>query len=351
MKFKRKPVILLIFVLLIGAFFLGPRPNYPDYTPEIAPVQLTLLEVENHIATVDQAEEGLRPGNGSIFEWANGQPEQTEYCVLFLHGFTAVPFAGSPGARDFARRYGCNYYAPRLYAHGIEGQDAFKDLSPADLINSAKEALAIARILGKKTIVVGSSTGCTLAAYLAAYNPDYVHSMLFFSPNIDLAAATSKMLLWPWGKQIARLVIGGDYRTVENIKGKYYADYWYVTYHIDGLLALKYLIQETMREKVFEKIQQPLYLGYYYRDEEHKDEAVSIPRMKDFFAQVGTPEEQKRIEAVGEAGGHIMLSNLQCDSVAAVCQRAYAFAEDVLRLLPVAPREVAAVDSLPVDSE
>jgi pimeloyl-ACP methyl ester carboxylesterase len=344
MRFRRKHVIVLILVLLLGGFALGPRPDYPEYTPEIVPGTLAIHEVEAVIQNAEAAQKDLKPGNQAFIRWAGEPAVATEYCLLFVHGFSASPVAGTPVATEFADRYGMNYYAPRLKGHGLASEESFADLSPAEMINSVKEALAISRVLGRKTIVIASSTGCTLAAYLAAYNPEYVESMLLFSPNIDLADKTSALLLMPWGLQLARMVVG-RYREVESLIGTPSEPFWTTKYRVEGLLALKYLIRETMQEEVFTKIRQPLYLGYYFQDEENCDKTVSIPAMKDFFEQISTPEEQKRIEAIGE-GAHVMLSDIQCPDVESVKKRAFSFAEEVLGLAPVPEEKKMKIDSL-----
>jgi pimeloyl-ACP methyl ester carboxylesterase len=349
MKLKRKHYFIIVLIGLTMTFLLGPKPHYPDYNGKISPVDIPIDQIESYITERESKVELLKPNNASFFQWANGSPQQTEYAVVFLHGFSASPAAGTPVATDFARRYGCNLYAPRIAGHGLNTEDSFSELSPADMVNSAKEALAIGKIIGKKTILIGSSTGCTLGAYLAAESPEYVNSMLFFSPNIELASKTSNMLVLPWGALMVRLFIG-KYRTVKSLVGTPAEAYWTTKYRTEGLVALKYMLRETMTEATFKKINQPVYVGYYYKDEDHKDETVSIPAMKEFYAQLGTPAAMKRIEAIPEAGAHVMLSDIQCLDVDKVSSHACAFAEEILGMKPVGTQAVVENDTLIEDA-
>ena len=55
-----------------------------------------------------------------------------------------------------------------------------------DLIHEAKEAIAIAKAIGDKVIVIGCSTGATLTLYLAAKDQDLA-GLILLSPNIGWA--------------------------------------------------------------------------------------------------------------------------------------------------------------------
>lgn len=327
-----------ILLLLVLVFFLGPKPSYPDYSPAIDATELrqSLSELQQEVAKREAQIPNLKKDNGSLFLWADSLPQQTEYCLLFLHGFSASPKAADPVMVDFAKRYGMNLFAPLLAGHGINSKESFVDLSPADLINSAKEAFRVAKRMGKKVIVSGSSTGCTLGIYLSAHNPDFADALMLYSPNIDLAASSSKVLLWPWGKQIASL-LSGKYFQYEKLIGTPNEQYWTTTYRMEGLQALKYLISETMTEEVFSKINVPVMVGYWYKNEEIHDETVSIPRMKDFYAQVQTPANQKQMLTFPDVNSHVLLCDLQCQDVDDVFEKSVDFAENILRLTSVTP--------------
>ena len=65
-----------------------------------------------------------------------------------------------------------------------------------------------------------------------------------------------------------------------------------------------------MRPEVFQRITAPVFMGYYYKNEEEQDKVVSIPAMLRMFDQLGTPEDKKQKVAFPEAGDHVIISHL-----------------------------------------
>ena len=326
---KRYLIPLLLLLALTIAFFTGPKPDYPSFTGKIEALNMSLAETEAFVAQKHTGVENFKAGNESYILWADSTKQKTEYSVVYLHGFSASPMEGDPIHKEFAQRYGANLYVPCLAKHGILDKESFKDLTPKDLINSAKEAIAIGNILGEKVIVLSCSTGGTLSAYLAAENPEMIDAQIAFSPNIDLADPTSELLTLPWGLPLAQQVSGSEYRHVpipENC-----APYWTMDYRLEGIIALKALIEETMYPDIFKKIKQPLFVGYYYKDEENRDKTVSIPAMKTFFEEINTPADKKVIHAFPN-GAHVMLSPLQSRNLDAVRKEIFGFAENILGL-------------------
>lgn len=322
----------MIFAILgVVVFFLGPRVNFKAVDPTPITYDIPLDGLDDYIHDKESEISNIKPGNKARIVWADSI-QKTEYSVIYLHGFSASHEEGAPLHTDFASRYGANLYLPRLYDHGIDSDDTFKGLLPEDLINSAKEAIAIGRLLGDKVILMTCSTGGTLGAILAPYD-ESIHSMFMYSPNIDVYDTNSDLITGPWGRQLLKLVMGGEYNKVS------YSDtakkYWTPTYHTDGLVALKWLIDQEMTKDNFAKLDLPIYLGYYYKNEEHQDNVVSVPRMLEFYDQVSTPNEAKRKEAFPEAGRHVVTSYVFSKDIENVIQKSFDFAEEVLELIPV----------------
>lgn len=329
---KRLLKWILIFVIFATAvYFLGPRVHFKPVDKSPITFDIPLSTLNDYIADQESQVSDLKPNNEAKIIWADSSFTKTEFAVVYLHGFSASREEGAPLHTDFAKRYGLNLYMPRLYDHGRASDDTFKSLLPEDLINSAKEAIAIGKLLGDKVILLTCSTGGTLGAILAPYD-DAIHSMYLYSPNIDLYDTNSDLMLMPWGRQILKLVMGGSYNHVQyNDTAK---KYWSETYHTDGLIALKYLIKKEMTKKNFGKIEMPVYLGYYYKDNDSQDKVVSVPRMLDFYDQISTPTEHKRIKAFPNAGRHVITSYVFSEDLENVQVEAYRFAEEVLGLKP-----------------
>ena len=201
-------------ILLLGVFaLLGPKVSYDAFDNKPINLGIGIDNIEKYIKDKEAKEEGIKPDNESQIIWADSA-KQTEYAVVYLHGFSASQGEGMPVHTDFAKRYGCNLFLPRLAFHGLEDKDAFKNFTPKELVNSAKEAIAVGKTLGKKVILMSCSTGGTLSVYLAANNPE-ISSLLLFSPNIDIADKRSGLLTGPWGSQMVKLIENGDYHSWE----------------------------------------------------------------------------------------------------------------------------------------
>ncbi|MFT5169033.1 MAG: esterase/lipase [Saprospiraceae bacterium] len=319
-------------IILLAGFLLGPKPKYESFDGKLLSLDIPLTGLIDYITAKEAKITNLKPDNQSRIVWADGIAK-TEYSVVYLHGFSASPKEGDPIHQEFAKRYGANLYIPRLSGHGIQDDDAFKNLNPKDLIDSAKEAIAIGQILGDKVILMSCSTGGTLALYLAAANPDTFAGLVMYSPNIDIYDAKSELLTIPWGQQIASAIIG-EHRTMTHNKGTERENYWTYTYNTQGLICLKYLIEHTMTETILSKVKLPYFLGYYYKNEEDSDHVVSIDQMKWFHKISATPDDQKRLIAFPEVGNHVMTSSMLSKDLESVRKESFAFAEAVLGLKP-----------------
>lgn len=328
-KFKKRYIP---FIILLVAMFLGPRQKYPAFDAQIQDINLSINDLENYVHTKESIIKGLKPDNESRIIWADSTKQRTEYAVVYLHGYSASPMEGDGVHQQFAERYGCNLYLARLAGHGIEEAEPLLNVTSHDWVESAKEAIKIGGLLGKKVIVMSSSTGATLGVYLAAENPDKIYAQIMYSPNFGLANKSAKVLLWPWGMQVGRMINGGKYRTA-NFEGGTHP-YWTVKQRLEGVAALQHLINYAATDRVFEKIKHPYFIGYYYKNESEKDKAVSIPRMKHFYEKTATPDDQKRIVAIPTVGDHCMVSTYRSADLQAVRQQTYLYAEEVLGLSP-----------------
>jgi len=139
-----------------------------------------------------------------------------------------------------------------------------------------EHALAVGRQLGDKVILMGTSTGGTLALQLAYTYPDEVAALVLCSPNIAINDANAWLLNDPWGLQIAHLVTGSDYIISKEDYGPLWRQYWYPKYRTEAAVALEELVETTMKKENFAKVTQPVGLFYFYKDETHQDSTVKV---------------------------------------------------------------------------
>jgi esterase/lipase len=110
--------------------------------------------------------------------------QRTRYAIVHLHGFSATRQETAPLAELVAEGLGANLFEARLTGHG-RAKMGLHEVTAEDWIDDAAEALAIGSRLGDKVIVMGTSTGATLALAMAGHEAagDVSHLVLL-SPNI-----------------------------------------------------------------------------------------------------------------------------------------------------------------------
>ena len=322
-------IISIIGALLITLYALGPRTPRPVLDSSLPMVPSGLARLEQAIQESEQSFPNIKPDNESRIVWFDSSHTKTEYALVYLPGFTASYAEGDPIHKDFARRYGCNLYLPRLYGHGLADDDVYKEFSPDSLLASAAHALAVGQQLGEKVILMSCSTGSTLSLLLAAAHPE-IAGLITYSPNIEVKNSSMRLLTYPWGVYIGRLAVGGKYREYD--ESAEYKKYWYTRYRVEGLAGLQTLLENGMTPETFSKVQQPLFMGYYYKNEAEQDDVVSVPAMLSMYAQLGTPEALKRKVAFPNVGKHALASRITSLDIGSVEAETFRFAEEVLGL-------------------
>jgi alpha-beta hydrolase superfamily lysophospholipase len=331
-KFYRFLAYIVLIVVII--YLMGPKPPEVELNKDLPSISASIGNIEDYII---QKEEGLdiKEDNESRIIWGNDSlKERTSYTLLYLHGFSASWYEGYPSNVEFAKYFGCNAYFPRLASHGIETEDALIDMTPDNLWESAKEALMVARTLGRKVIIMSTSTGGTLALKLASDFPEYVDGIILYSPNIRINEKYAFLLSKPWGLQIGRKSNGGDYRVVESDTDKETCKYWYCKYRMEAPVFLQQLVEETMKKTTWENVNDPVFLGYYYKDEQNQDDVVKVDAMLKMFDHLGTPEDLKVKIAFPEAGNHVIANELLSSSYKEVFSETIKFGKEVLKLEP-----------------
>jgi pimeloyl-ACP methyl ester carboxylesterase len=319
-------VILLVFTVV---YFLGPRPSTPKYTTELPTIQASGPALDEYVAR-QEARFKIKPDNEARILWANDSSKAvTEYAVVYLHGFSASQEEGDPVHFDFAQKFGCNLYLSRLDAHGIDTSEQLVNFTADGVWQTAKEAFAIGKQLGKKVILLSTSTGGTLALKLAAEYPE-IAGLILLSPNIEINDPNAWLLNNHWGLQIARLV-KGRYNVVADTT-PVYAQYWNNRYRMEATVQLEELLESTMKASTFNKVTQPTLLLYYFKDEDHQDEVVKVSAMKRMFNQLGTPAALKRQVPIPNAGDHVLGSYVKSKDITAVQTECEKFAIEILKL-------------------
>lgn len=325
----RKKWLLAIPALLFVGYIAGPNPSTPVYRTDLPVLPSDAGELETRIKNMEAAHK-LKPDNQARIVWFNDSvKQQTEYAIVYLHGFSASQFEGAPTHTNIARKFGANLYLARLAEHGIDTSEALVNLSPEKYWESAKEALAIGKQLGRKLILMGTSTGGTNAIQLAATYPDDVHALILLSPNIAINDPNAWLLNNPWGLQVAKLVLGSPYRYSSD-KRPMYNQYWNSPYRLEATVALEEMLETTMLPETFSKVKQPVLLLYYYKDEDNQDQVVKVSAMREMFQQLGTAPNLKKEIPMPLTGDHVIGSPFKSKDAAGVEREIEQFMKQVV---------------------
>jgi pimeloyl-ACP methyl ester carboxylesterase len=329
MTAKRFIKVTFPFLFLIGVYFLGPKPEQPEYNKSMPTVPTSGDELERYIAS-SESRHNLKPNNEAQVIWNDSTKQKTEYAIVYLHGFSASQMEGDPTHRTFAKRFGCNLFLPRLSDHGIDTTEALLFFTAERAWESAKEALAIGKQLGEKVILMSTSTGGTLALMLAAEFPQDVFALINLSPNIAINDPAAFLLNDPWGLQIARMVMGGDYRVTD--ANEEHAKYWNKKYRLESLTELEELVECSMNNELFARVTQPSLTLYFYKNEKEQDPQVSVSAMLEMHDHLGTPAGLKVCKAMPDAGAHVLGSALTSKDVQGVYWEIENFAIEKLKM-------------------
>lgn len=315
----------LVAILLI-IYFAGPKPIKPIYAKGL-PLVPELVALPTYVAA-QEAKQKIKPGNEAEIVWADSTKfEQTEYAIVYLHGFSASKEEGNPAYHYLAKALHANMYLARLADHGIDTIAPMQYFTAERLWESAKEAYVIGKQLGKKVIIVGTSTGGTLALQLAAAYSE-INSLVLMSPNIAINDKNAWLLNDPWGLQIARKVVGGDERKV-NGRTKAYKKFWYTNYRLESLVELEELLESAMTPDLFAQVKQPVLMLYYYKNEQQQDPVVRVDAMLKMFEELGSAQKQK--VAIPNAGNHVIGSAITSKDIEGVEQAMNGFIADRLK--------------------
>ncbi len=329
-----------IILLLLIAYIAGPKPPKPQFRNTVVMLPDSLSDLEYQINEAEKSVKGLKPDNQARIIWADSaKKEKTKVAFLYLHGFSASQEEGYPVHIDLAHEFSANLYLSRLSEHGTDnGDSTMINLTADNYVASAEKALAIAERLGDEIVVIGTSAGGALALFLASQHPE-IKALILYSPCIKLYDKTSVILDKPWGLQIARLANGGPIMRFK-AESEAHARYWQLNYRVEALVALQNLIDNTMNPKVFSKIKCPVFLGYYYKNENEQDHTVSVPAMLKMFDELGTPASLKEKEPFPEAGVHVIVSEIRTKDWKKVEIKTDEFLKNIVGLQEIHPISV-----------
>ena len=325
---KRYWIPALILIVLVVTYFLGPKPPNPEYGTKLPILPVDLRALENYIEEREK-QLPLREDNRARILWQQKEPEVTEYSVVYLHGFGGSYRDGYPVNVKIADTLEANIYLSRWAGHGMVPDEALENFSPEAAWNSAKEALAIGEKIGKKVIILSTSTGGTLAFQLAATYPDKVHALINLSPYIEDDTEGAFLLNTRWGYELAHLVSLGDHMKIEH-KKEIAAQYFDTVYPSEALVDLQVLLGTLISADTFREVNCPVLTLFYYESFMEEDDHVEVEVYPEVHHVLSTPDSLKKLVRLVEPRSHFLGSEIKSENTEVVVKEIVEFLREIL---------------------
>jgi pimeloyl-ACP methyl ester carboxylesterase len=206
------------------------------------PERLEILD--GYLAEKESRFSGIRKGCEKKVVWHDDERVQRDLAIVYIHGFSASRMETWPLCDRLAGANGANLFYTRLTGHGQDGE-AMARATVEDWLNDGMEAVAIGRRLGRKIILVGTSTGGTLATWLAAQPSvaPLIDRLVLLSPNYFPKNPMAAAALWPPSFRLMEQFFGG-WRSF-SITNARHARYWTVRYPVKAITTMMQLVRRS----------------------------------------------------------------------------------------------------------
>lgn len=300
---------LIVLVVLVALYAVGPHPDAPTLPgPSWNNIPNEPAAITSFLQAKEAQNGNLKPDNeGQIIYADSANPQKTKTVVLYVHGFSASPMEGNPLHKAIAKSLHANLVLARIEDHGEFPTDSTMAKASADkFYQSVENYYALAKKLGDEVIVLGTSFGGAMSLVLATKHPE-IKALMLYGPCIAIKDPTAPLVDNPWGLQLARAVMRSDFRDIPSVSSGH-KNFWSLHYRLEGVVAIQNFLTHEMTDATFEKVKVPVFLGYYYQDETHQDNVVSVQAMRDMFPKLGS--KIKKEQAFPLSGYHVITSDI-----------------------------------------
>jgi esterase/lipase len=297
-----RAALALVVAGCVAFVALGSRARVHDVWRE----PLLTDDLDAFLASKEASVFGLDPSEAKSVEWADPDARAvTALSVVYLHGFSADRHEVEPLVTDLAHDLGANAYFARLTGHAVGGA-ALGAATVDEWLDDAAEAVAIGARIGERVVLIGTSTGGTLALWAASRSEaaGRLAALVLVSPNLGLRAPSARLLTWPWGGALALLLAGP-----ERCFGPANADqgrHWTVCYPTRALIPMAALVAHV-RGLDLSRVHVPT-LAVYSRSDQVVD-ATETERILGRLAG-GRGTETFLVEGSGDPADHVVAGSI-----------------------------------------
>ena len=321
-RFRTTILILVALVLLI---FAGPKVKIDESWTEVTP----LKDLDAWLQEKEDRIEGIRDGLQKRIVWADSTGQKTRFAIVYLHGFSASSKETYPFSDSIAAALGANLFYTRLAGHGRDGT-ALGNSTAHEWIQDTVESIRVAEKIGDEIILIGTSTGATLAAWATAQEElsENISAQIWISPNLAPANSKSTMLLWPWGRVLLKVMEGDTYGW--EAQNELHDEYGTQEFGSEVLLQMMGLV-DVVQHQDFSQITIPTLMVYSPTDEVI-DQRVSIRLWDDLGAVI---KDSMIVTHALDTSNHVIVGDgLGPDNTLRVAQRAISFIQIATNTAP-----------------
>lgn len=295
-------VLLTLFIVVASAVATAPkaldhRPLLPAVEDDVEEwIRSRELSVDARTPIIDDADKRVR--------WHDPESRgRTRYAVVYLHGFSATRQEIAPVGERIAESLAANLFETRLTGHGL-AEAPLAEATAEDWLDDGAEALGVGAAIGEQIVLIGTSTGATLALALADH-PSFsaVTHLVLLSPNLAPKDGSAEVLTWPGGPQLARLLVGEtrSWTPANDMQARF----WSTTYPMHAAVEMMRLV-EFARRKLPMTIEQSLLVVY-----SPNDQVIDPNRVVAAHAQITAPRsELVVIEESGDPSNHVLAGDI-----------------------------------------
>jgi len=264
---------------------------------------LDIQDVDDFLARSEAEVPDLRPGCAKQVVWAEAPGVRTSTVLLYIHGFSATGQELRPLPDLVAKALGANIHFTRLTGHGRDGP-AMAEATFEAWQKDVTEAFEVARAIGNEVIVMGCSTGCTLATYALAHGQP-AKAMIHISPNFGLQNWFVQTLVDMPGARHWGPYVAGQTRSFEPIN-EGHAAYWTTRYPTAAIFPMADAVR-AVRAADLSTIITPAFFAHNL-----SDTVVSAAETRKTIARWGAAtEELVLVPAPGDdEDGHVMAGDV-----------------------------------------
>jgi esterase/lipase len=292
-----------LFLLLIAALMLTAPPellNSARVHDVSGDLDAWLAKREREVS----AHTAIIPGTEKRIRWFQGRKnEKARYSVVYFHGFSASRQEIAPVGELISQALRANLFETRLTGHGHRN-NPLEGVRAEQWLNDAAEALQIGAEIGERVVVMGTSTGATLALAMLDHPLfEKVSDIVLLSPNFGLRDTNTEFLTWPGGPQLAYLVAGDTHSWTP--RNELQAQFWSYSYPMDAVIEMMRLVQ-FVRDKLPTQLEQSLLTIYSPQDTVVDTQWITLA-----FEQMDSPRKQLiTIPGSADRDNHVLAGDI-----------------------------------------